>query len=277
VATQTVRDILADNPTGISRPALLAWARLRIDPSLSEAALDEELAALGDEIEDADGFLRLRGAARPPDVELEPQPTWAPSSTSAQAAAPEPVQGWIGPGGTPTMVASDEMGVVTEAPAEWQAPSQGLGKSRLAITVVVLAVIGAAIVGQTIIGGETVDASDLSVGDCIVVPDEGEFSELGQTACDDPHTGEVFFVGDHPGGDAAAYPTDDEFFDWSVATCEPLFEAYTGIAYAEQEPLDYGWFTPTADGWSAGDREVICYLGLADGSETSQSWKDAWP
>jgi hypothetical protein len=175
------------------------------------------------------------------------------------------------------MVASDEMGVVTETPAEWQAPSQGLGRSRLVITVVVLAVIGAAIVGQTFLSAENTDASDLAVGDCIVVPEAAEFSELPVTGCDEAHTGEVFFVGDHPGGGDAAYPSDDEFFDWSVATCEPLFASYTGSAYADQEPLDYGWFTPTGDGWSAGDREVICYLYMADGSETSQSWKDARP
>lgn len=278
MATQTVRDLLADNPNGISRPALLAWARLRIDSSMTDATLDAELAALGDDLEDREGFLKLRGA-----VASEPEPTRefeppAGSAWSPRTPAPEPViAGWVGPGGEPPTSPADGGIVEGEAAAAWDAPKQGLGKSRVAIAVVVLGIIGAAIVGQTALQGESVDASDLSVGDCIVVPEAQEFSELDQTACDAPHTGEVFFVGDHPAGGDAVYPSDDEFFDWTVGTCEPLFEAYTGSAYAEQEPLDYGWFTPTGDGWSEGDREVICYLGLASGSATDRSWKDAWP
>jgi hypothetical protein len=279
VATQTVRDLLADNPNGISRPALLAWARLRIDPSMTDAALDAELAALGGDLEDRDGFLRLRGA-----VVSEPEPTreadaQAPGSAwSPPTPAPEPViAGRVGPGGVPPTSAADEGMAGGEAVAAWDAPKQGLGKSRVAIAVIVLGIIGAAIVGQTVLKGESVGASDLSIGDCIVVPEAQEFSELDQTACDEPHTGEVFFVGDHPAGDDSAYPSDDEFYDWTVGTCEPLFEVYTGSAYDEQEPLDYGWFTPTGNGWTEGDREVICYLGLASGSATDRSWKDAWP
>jgi hypothetical protein len=276
VPTETVRDILAANPTGLSRPALLAWARLRIDPAMTDAALEAEIAALGDAVEDRNGFLVLLDAARSESPDASWSSSERPSEPDEADAPPTVIAGWTPPeGGQAGPVPTDDGS--PETVVDWQAPQQSLGKSRVLIAVAALALIGGAIVAQTLLGGETVDAFDLSVGDCIEVPEASEFSELGQTACDEAHTGEVFFVGDHPDGADAAFPSDDAFFEWVGGVCDPAFQTYTGAAYEDQTTLDYGYFTPTADGWEAGDREVICYLALADFSETDQSWKDAFP
>lgn len=70
---ETIREILASHESGISRGGLLAWARLRGDPKMTDAQLDAALAELGDQVIDVQGFLYLR--------------QFAPASAIAEAAA----------------------------------------------------------------------------------------------------------------------------------------------------------------------------------------------
>lgn len=109
---ETLREILAANPTGISRAGMLAWAQLRIDPTYDETRLDADLSALGDEVVDSDGFYRLSGpvpAAEPsPETATADGPT-APSSdpggivgwSPSDANEPEEIAGWASPDAIP--------------------------------------------------------------------------------------------------------------------------------------------------------------------------------
>jgi hypothetical protein len=118
---ETVRDILAANATGLSRPALLAWARLRIDPGMTDAQLDAELAALGDEVVDDDGFLRLRGAIPTSEESFEPE-GWdeAPGAPASTWAADGSIPGWNASGDATSTVPT-----AADAPAPGTDPGRG--------------------------------------------------------------------------------------------------------------------------------------------------------
>jgi hypothetical protein len=290
---ETVREILAAHGSGISKPGLLAWARLRIDTAMTDAQLDEELAKLGDEVVDVDGFLYLRSVRdRPPDAQWTAgAPSWgiAASGDERRSDGAEPAPpvegGWSE--ATPP------------APADWPpppAPRRGLGCVAKAAGIVffgfwvlgMLSGVGDALFGgsasstptpantpaPTPAAGSVISFDEMAAGDCIVLPTESEFSEVRRVPCDTPHGGEIFLVADHPGG---AYPTDDAFGEYVATICGPAFESWTGSAYEDQDVLDYSWFTPTEQSWTDGYRSFECYLAPADGSLSDRSYRAAGP
>lgn len=109
-------------------------------------------------------------------------------------------------------------------------------------------------------------AITLGVGECFDPPTTiGEtVDEVVRKACTEPHGAEVVYVGDYS-GPADGYPTDDQFLAFSESTCQPAFNAYTGLDFATAADFDMGAFTPTSDGWASGDRRVTCYaVSLGD-------------
>jgi hypothetical protein len=79
----------------------------------------------------------------------------------------------------------------------------------------------------------------------------------------------VLLVRDHAGGET--FPTDSQWVSWVETQCIPAFRTYTGLDYATDPTFDLGYFTPSPDGWSGGDREVTCYVVRIDGGPMSQS------
>jgi hypothetical protein len=117
-------------------------------------------------------------------------------------------------------------------------------------------------------------ASDLAVGDCFDDPGIAtEVRDVQHHPCNEPHTSEVLYVGDMPSSDT--YPTDTQFSAAVEAACVPAFNTYTGLDFATDTTFNLGYFTPTVDGWSGGDRELICYAVRLDGAPVSQSLKIA--
>jgi hypothetical protein len=51
----------------------------------------------------------------------------------------------------------------------------------------------------------------------------------------------------------------------------PAFDAYTGLDFETDPVMNMGYFTPTREGWNAGDHEVICYAARIDEATMSQS------
>ena len=324
---ESIRGILAAHESGISRDGLLAWARLRIDPQLTDAQLDAALAELGDQVVDEQGFLYLRehapegaGLGRAPGGDASrgtgttpgtspapgspvPQPWEGTAEQPPSGAVPEPpppppppagwaapgLPGWVAPDGQPAQ--PEQGGPAWTAPdgAAWPPAAQPSGNRTMLMAAVavgaflLVAGVGAFLLGEgdqatpalpTPNAGTVINADDLVVGDCVILPSEDQFDELRRLACTEPHDGEVFFIGDHPGGD---YPSDDAFQAFVDEQCLPAFAAYTGSAYEEQGVLDVGWFTPTSGAWDRGDRGVTCHLTPIDGSRTSQSYRGANP
>jgi hypothetical protein len=136
------------------------------------------------------------------------------------------------------------------------------------IVIIAVVAVGGLLFRDRLTGG----ASDLAVGDCFDEPATiGEVHDVQHHPCTETHTSEVVFVGDMPSN--ATYPTDAEFVAFVRASCVPAFNAYTGLDFDVLAAVDMGYLTPTTEGWSGGDHEMICYAIRSDGTPVSQSFK----
>jgi hypothetical protein len=114
-------------------------------------------------------------------------------------------------------------------------------------------------------------ADDLKVGDCFNIPSGDEIETVEAHPCGEAHTGEIFLVTEYDGTETS-YPVlgFDSFVD---TACTPAYESYVGRAIDDEPQLSVGYFYPTRDGWSGGDRTITCYLSQADESVMTQSVK----
>lgn len=105
----------------------------------------------------------------------------------------------------------------------------------------------------------------LAEGDCFDDPDGTESADLEVTDvpivdCADPHDNEVYHIvevtgDDYPGTEAIGAQADTE--------CVDRFESFVGAPY-DTSDLNFGWLTPTAESWSGGDREILCFVYRVD-------------
>lgn len=103
---------------------------------------------------------------------------------------------------------------------------------------------------------------DLREGTCFndpITQDEDLVEELAVVSCDTAHDNEVFAIVDHPDGVNAAFPGQEAISEFADQQCEAVYYSYVGTAYADSLFL-YSTYYPSAESWSDGDREVICYL-----------------
>jgi hypothetical protein len=115
-------------------------------------------------------------------------------------------------------------------------------------------------------------AGDLAVGDCFDLPTaaSGVIEDVDPNPCTDPHDAEVIFVGDfEPATDA--YPSDSALFDYETDRCIAAFNTFTGLDFNTDELYGMGTLEPTAEGWSAGDHEITCYLHRLDSTKLTTS------
>jgi hypothetical protein len=140
------------------------------------------------------------------------------------------------------------------------------------VGIIAVVVIGFVVLRPFLTG----NAGTLSVGDCFDPPTTvaETVSDVQHHPCTDSHGAEVMFVGTYaPATDV--YPTNDEFGVFFDATCTPAFNSYTALDFKTDATYDMSAFTPTADGWSKGDRKVICYAVRLDAGKMTQSIKKA--
>ena len=108
------------------------------------------------------------------------------------------------------------------------------------------------------------------VGECVesITDLAGSVSELPETACDEDHEGEVFFLVEHEGDDDD-FPGASEVEEEAREICEgDEFEDYTGVAF-EDTLIGVAIITPTEESWSEGDRESICVLSIGEAVDAS--------
>jgi hypothetical protein len=263
---ETVRGILAAHHSGISKPGLLAWARLRIDLAMTEAQLDEELARLGDEVVDIDGFLYLRAY-----VDSSRRPTRptssAPALMSAQpASAPRADRTWSPP--SPARVGRGGIGKVI-----------GVGVFLWWLLSFVGSLIEPgtestpqATEGTTQPAGAMVAWTDLQIGDCFTYSQEG--GTIRRLPCDQPHGYELIEVATHPG---TAFPGESAFATFADDVCRRAFAAYTNAWPEDQAALTWYWWSPSEAEWGGGIRNVECMLAPADGSLVDRSYRASSP
>ena len=202
------------------------------------------------------------------------------------SGAPDPVPNQLTGPTAPTDdgdPARDAPQAASDEPGPPSGPPGGLRVGRS--TIVTVVVIAALLVGGFLFRDRlSGNAADIEVGDCFMLPAEtgdeasqGVVQEVSHSPCEEPHDAEAFFVGDLEGGAGTAFPATSVVEDFVGAVCLPAFEAYTGSDFLEQQVLDAGYFSPSADSWRLADREVMCYLTPISGSTTTQSYKGAKP
>lgn len=270
---ETVRDILAAHRSGISRPGLLAWARLRIDPAMTDAQLEEELARLGDEVIDVEGFLYLRSnlaPGRPAAPRASAEPAWGRWTDDEGGAGPT-TAGGEPPGGPgrrwpPSGVSSGPGGC------------GGCVGKIVGLSFVLIWAFG--LLGGILEG--TLEATpeptatavpvawtELAVGDCFTYSEE-DGGTIRRLACDQPHGYELFEVATHPG---AAFPGESAFVSFAEPVCPRAFAAYTGAWPDALPELRWFWWSPSQAEWDQGVRSVACMLAPADSSLTDRSYR----
>ena len=92
-----------------------------------------------------------------------------------------------------------------------------------------------------------------------------ELEDVDTVPCREPHDNEVYAVFDHPAGEDAPFPGEDELMRFAQAECLERFAAFVGVAY-EASDLSIGTIGPLEDSWDeAGDRQIACVLNDPDG------------
>jgi hypothetical protein len=130
-------------------------------------------------------------------------------------------------------------------------------------------IIGVVIVGGLIFRDRlSSNAADLAVGDCFDQPKTATetIEDVQHHPCNEAHTAEVIFVGNHSAASGAAPLTESAILDFVGATCLPAFQSYTGIDLLADGSYDLGYIYPLDADWNKGEREVTCYTYKIDGS-----------
>lgn len=105
---------------------------------------------------------------------------------------------------------------------------------------------------------------DLDPGDCLQEFGEDSFS-VPKVDCDELHMFEVTGLHELAGEDDT-YPTTTAMEDASRGPCENALVAHVGAAPAESNLLSLPLLYPTEQGWTNGQREVVCVALAVDGS-----------
>jgi DNA-binding NarL/FixJ family response regulator len=106
-------------------------------------------------------------------------------------------------------------------------------------------------------------ATSLRVGDCFVLPPAGATTvkDVQHRPCAESHGGEVVFVGSLT---ASAFPGDAAFKSFAQAQCVPAYRSYTGRDFDTDPTYNMSYLTPTSDGWTKGDHQVVCFALRVD-------------
>lgn len=119
-----------------------------------------------------------------------------------------------------------------------------------------LAVAALALGGCSLLGPDIAE-----VGQCVDLDSEAtEITELKGFDCATEHDAEVYLKADVTyDGDYDYAAIDDE----AVSMCLDAFQEYVGADLFATE-LDIYYVYPLEEGWSAGDREVVCAVYTPD-------------
>ena len=132
---------------------------------------------------------------------------------------------------------------------------RGLAIAALVISAAWIAIITSVIAYGVSTRGKTVQATDLTTGDCIKDAYERELpTSVKRVRCDRPHYGEVFAVVTPP--DGAHYPGDQAAMARVDDCGSKLFECAPNAPEGPAFRVAVAY--PTAQAWANGDRSVVC-------------------
>ncbi|MFE2823912.1 DUF4190 domain-containing protein [Streptomyces sp. NPDC059271] len=180
------------------------------------------------------------------------------------------------------------IGLVLGIVALVQIGKRGERGKGMAIGGIVMSSIGALLVGLMFATGGADDfwkgfsegaagnTFSLSKGECFDAPGdslEGLAYDVDTVPCAGKHDAEVF-ASVTVAGDS--FPGDSAVTDQADDKCYALMDAYAMDAWAVPDDVDVYYFTPTAQSWRIGDREITCMFGNTDeqGTLTGSLRKD---
>lgn len=100
---------------------------------------------------------------------------------------------------------------------------------------------------------------DLTIGECIDLPDSGEVVAARVIDCSQEHSGEFVRHAAVPSDDGQ-YPADDSDVWWEVDdACIAAIDRYLGEDFMESD-WDMAVLVPDQDTWDNGDRSAQCVL-----------------
>ena len=158
-------------------------------------------------------------------------------------------------------------------PASWAAPPTAKQSGRGRAIIIIVAIV--AVIGLILfVVRNNVDANDLKVGDCFVIPTTTSIQTVEKHPCNESHNAEVIFVGEHTG---ETYPIALSLDSFVEDNCVPAFATYVGTEIDAAGDLTIGYFYPSRDTWSGGDRTFTCYAANEDESPMTESVKGSAP
>jgi hypothetical protein len=125
--------------------------------------------------------------------------------------------------------------------------------------------------------GEGITVFDIAVGDCFDTSglsdyqgeEGGSETDVTLYPCDVPHEAEAFGSFEVTGYDS--FPGMDEMVEIANAECNRLVQPYILDTWTLGEDTGIFYYHPEEASWSMGDREILCFFGLASGRSMSES------
>ena len=176
------------------------------------------------------------------------------TDTPANSATGDPVQP---AGGGPPSGEPPSPAVTAKQPGRWR-------------PVVIIGVIVAFLAIVLFAVRNNVEAADLKVGDCFDIPTGATVKTVEHHPCNESHSAEVILVSEYTG---TTYPISLSLDSFVETTCVPAFTTYVGKEIDSDADHSIGYFYPTRDGWSSGDRTITCYVARTDEGKMTESVK----
>ena len=119
-------------------------------------------------------------------------------------------------------------------------------------------------------GTDRTQVLELSVGDCVVTPDEvqAELTDVTTVPCEAEHHMEVYAQVPEALDAPEAYPGADALSAFADGACAERFAEYVGVDYRDSD-LFFTYLLPSTRGWSEGDTTVTCLVTTTGGTLTA--------
>ena len=113
----------------------------------------------------------------------------------------------------------------------------------------------------------------IQTGECLNTVNPSDAPSV--VICSNPHVAEVAGTYTYPAG--AAFPGADALQADADRDCSGQISAYTGTNAYYTWNLTAGVLGPTETAWDQGDRTILCYVGIWDGSSSIGTLRDVAP
>jgi hypothetical protein len=145
--------------------------------------------------------------------------------------------------------------VTTESPESPEPADRRPWGSAIAALMLVVVIVVVVLTLIALVTGSG-PAISLDAGECLRAPEDEQIVDVDTVPCSEPHELEVVGTVELDGDD---YPGDEPVFRQALVKCEEPFASYVGVDY-ERSIWVLNVFTPSDQGWDAGDRTATCLV-----------------